>query len=108
MNVMKAAEAYGADAHPATKQMLDHLSAGIANATNFIRPHRLVLVSPLIRYPNFSGELTRSIRSRLLQELSDRVRVELWDRPVSSLAETAGWLGIAGLFCDGWVPQEKV
>ncbi len=106
LGVLEAAESFGDGAPPRMVELMDHLSAGIANATNFIRPHRLVLVSPMIRFPAFSSELTRLVRTRLLQELSDRVRLELWDRPVSSLAETAGWLGIAGLFCDGWLPEE--
>jgi predicted NBD/HSP70 family sugar kinase len=101
-----AAAQFGQTDDPVVAEMFDHLAAGIANATNFIRPHRLVLVSPWIRFPLFTSELTRAIRTRLLYELSDRVRLELWDRPVSSLAETAGWLGIAGLFCDGWLPEE--
>jgi predicted NBD/HSP70 family sugar kinase len=79
-----------------------YLTNGIVNAVNFIRPHRLVLVSELTRYPDVCDLLTRSIRSRLLGELVDRVRLDLWDQPVAHQAETAGWLALAGLFCDGW------
>ncbi|MDX1565554.1 MAG: ROK family protein [Phycisphaeraceae bacterium] len=106
--LLEAAEGVGDSMHRRMEELMNHLSAGIANAANFIRPHRLVLVSPMIRFPAFTSELTRMIRTRLLQELTDRVRLELWDRPVGSLAETAGWLAIAGLFCDGWLPEETV
>ncbi len=83
--------------------LLDYLSNGIANVANFIRPHRLVLVSELTRYPEASDVLTASIRRRLLGELVGRVRVDLWEQPVAHLAETAGWLALAGLYCEGWV-----
>jgi predicted NBD/HSP70 family sugar kinase len=79
-----------------------YLANGISNVTNFIRPHRLVLVSEMTRYPDVCDLLTRSIRSRLLGELADRVRVDLWDQPVAHQAETASWLALAGLYCDGW------
>ncbi len=79
-----------------------YLANGIVNVVNFIRPHRLVLVSELTRCPDVCDLLTRSIRSRLLGELVDRVRIDLWDQPVAHQAETAGWLALAGLYCDGW------
>ncbi len=84
------------------EMLYDYLANGIVNVVNFIRPHRLVLVSELTRYPDVCDLLTRSIRSRLLGELVDRVRIDLWDQPVAHQAETAGWLGLAGLYCDGW------
>jgi predicted NBD/HSP70 family sugar kinase len=79
-----------------------YLANGIVNVVNFIRPHRLVLVSELTRYPGVCDLLTRSIRSRLLGELVDRVRFDLWDQPVANPAETAGWLALANLYYDGW------
>ncbi len=82
--------------------IVDYLSNGIANVVNFIRPHRLVLVSELIRSPGACDRLTQSIRSLMLGELVDRVRFDLWDQPVAHQAETAGWLALAGLYCDGW------
>jgi len=82
--------------------LYDYLANGIANVVNFIRPHRLVLVSELTRYPGVCDLLSRSIRSRLLSELVDRVRFDLWDQPVARQAETAGWLALAGLYCEGW------
>ena len=79
-----------------------YLANGIVNVVNFIRPHRLVIVSELTRYPDVCNLLTRSIRSRLLGELVNRVRFDLWDQPVGNPAETAGWLALAGLYYDGW------
>jgi predicted NBD/HSP70 family sugar kinase len=86
----------------AVETLIDYLANGVANVVNFIRPHRVVLVSELTRYPEASDLLTASIRSRLLGELVDRVRVDLWEQPVAHQAETAGWLALAGLYCEGW------
>jgi len=86
----------------ALETLYGYLANGIVNVVNFIRPHRLVLVSELIRYPGVCDLLTRSIRSRLLGELVNRVRFDLWDQPVANPAETAGWLALANLYYDGW------
>lgn len=86
----------------AIEEILDYLSAGLANAVNFIRPNRLVLSSELTRYPEFSDALLRSIRSRLLTEIVKRVRIDLWDHANSHSAEAAGWLALASLYREGW------
>jgi hypothetical protein len=71
---------------------------------NFVRPHRLVLVSNLLRYDTFSVPLVRQIRGMLLSELADRVRIDLWDQPAFQSAETAGWAALANLYTDAWAP----
>jgi predicted NBD/HSP70 family sugar kinase len=86
----------------ALETLYGYLANGIVNVVNFMRPHRLVIVSELTRYPNVCDLLTRSIRSRLLGELINRVRFDLWDQPVGNPAETAGWLALANLYYDGW------
>ena len=87
----------------AMAEVLDYLSAGLANAVNFIRPNRLVLTSEITRYPAFSDALLRGIRSRMLAELVKRVRIDLWDQANSHSAETAGWLALATLYREGWI-----
>src|SRR5437764_5837425 len=64
-----------AAADRALEDLLTHLSAGLANAVNFIRPNRLVLTSEMTRFPAFSDTVLRSIRSRLLAEMVKRVRI---------------------------------
>ncbi len=91
-----------AAADKAVGEVLDYLSAGLANAVNFIRPNRLVLASELTRYPAFNSSLLRSIRSRLLGRLLERVRIDLWDQVDGHSAETAGWLALASLYREGW------
>ncbi len=86
------------------ESMLEHLACGLSNAVNFVRPNRLVLVSELTRYPAFNDKLLRTIRSGILFELVDRVRIDVWDQPGAVSAETAGWLALAGLYQDGWDP----
>jgi predicted NBD/HSP70 family sugar kinase len=87
---------------PAFDTILKYLACGLANAVNFVRPHRLVLVSPLTRLPIFSDTLIRMIRGSVLTELADRVKIDFWDEPAAGSAETAGWLGLAELFLGGW------
>ncbi len=99
--MMRRSSAYKPGDEP-LETLYRYLANGIGNVVNFIRPHRLVLVSELTRYPGVCDLLSRSIRSRLLGELAGRVRFDLWDQPVAHQAETAGWLALAGLYCDGW------
>jgi predicted NBD/HSP70 family sugar kinase len=87
---------------PALSTILDYLSCALANTVNFIRPHRLVLVSPLTRSPAFSDVLVRLTRTGVLTELADRVKFDFWDEPAAGSAETAGWLALADLFFGGW------
>jgi predicted NBD/HSP70 family sugar kinase len=89
---------------PGLDKMLELLATGIANSVNFVRPHRLVLVSNLVRHETFSGPLIRQIRGMLLSELADRVRIDLWDQPAFQSAETAGWAALASLYTDAWEP----
>ncbi len=63
------------------EQMLQILACGLSNAVNFVRPNRLVLVSELARYSAFNDRLLREIRSGILFELVDRVRIDEWDQP---------------------------
>jgi predicted NBD/HSP70 family sugar kinase len=86
----------------AMDEVLDYLSAGLANAVNFIRPNRLVLASEMTRYPAFSDALLRSVRSRMLPKLVELVRIDQWDQADSHSAETAGWLALASLYREGW------
>jgi predicted NBD/HSP70 family sugar kinase len=87
---------------PSLKKMTRYLATGLANAANFMRPNRLVLVSQFIRYPVFSDALTRFVRRRLLAGIADRIQIDLWDQPGASNGETAGWLALASLYRDGW------
>jgi predicted NBD/HSP70 family sugar kinase len=100
-----AQDARGNGEAAATKvldEILDYLSAGLANAVNFIRPNRLVITSEMTRFPAFSDALQRAIRSRLLPEIVKRVRIDLWDQADSHSSETAGWLALASLYREGW------
>jgi predicted NBD/HSP70 family sugar kinase len=90
----------------ALDQMIELLSTGIANSVNFVRPHRLVLVSNLLRYEALSIPLVRQVRGMLLSELADRVRIDLWDQPAFQSAETAGWAALANLYTDSWEPTK--
>jgi predicted NBD/HSP70 family sugar kinase len=78
------------------------LATGISNVANFLRPHRVVLVSPYTRHPVFTNELLKQTRGRLLEALSERVRIDLWEQPASTPAETAAYLPLAALNLEGW------
>ena len=87
---------------PGLESVVSYLCCGLANVVNFVRPHRLVLVSSLTRSTAFSDTLVRKLRGNVLSELADRVRIDFWDEPAAGSAETAGWLGLAELFFGGW------
>jgi predicted NBD/HSP70 family sugar kinase len=82
--------------------MMDHLATGFANAMNFTRANRLVLVSELTRHHAFTKRLTSAIRERVLGEIMERMRIDVWDQPAARSAETAGWLALASLYYEGW------
>jgi predicted NBD/HSP70 family sugar kinase len=86
----------------ALKLMIDYLSTGFANAVNFTRVNRLVLVSDMTGYERFAKTLVEAIQGKMLGELSGRVRVDLWSQPAARSAETAGWLALASLYYEGW------
>lgn len=99
----RAASLQGSD-DPQLDEIIRYLALGFANAVNFSRVQRLVLVSSLLRYPAFLEALLKDIRCRLMDVIAPRVEIEVWDQPVLRLAETSGWLALAGLLLPGWDP----
>jgi predicted NBD/HSP70 family sugar kinase len=77
-------------------------ASALANVCNFVRPHRLVLVSPYTRHAVFANALLGRTRELLLPALAERVRIDLWEQPASSRAETAGYLPLAAMCLSGW------
>jgi predicted NBD/HSP70 family sugar kinase len=86
----------------ALSQLVDLLATGIANAVNFVRPHRLVLIGSLMRCSEFTDALVSAIRSGTLDALAERLRVDRWDQTETSEAEPAGWLALAELYFGSW------
>ena len=84
------------------KLMIEHLSTGLANALNFTRANRLVLVSELTRHTSFTRQLQSAIRNKVLGAIMERVKLDVWDQPAARSAETAGWLALASLYYEGW------
>jgi len=82
--------------------MFDHLVCALSNAVNFLRPHQLVLVSPLPRSKNFNEDLVSQIKGRLLAALSPRVRISFWEEPALAPAQNAACLALAELILGGW------
>jgi predicted NBD/HSP70 family sugar kinase len=99
-------EGVGQDA--AVDEMMRYLACGLANAVNFVRPHRLVLVSRFTRYAPFGDALLRLTRAMVLPQLVDRVRFDLWDEPGAGSADTAAWLAMAELLYGGWNQADSV
>jgi predicted NBD/HSP70 family sugar kinase len=90
------------DADEGIRKLIELLAMGIANAANFTRANRLVLVSELTRQSRFTESLIAAVRGHLLTELKERVRIEHWDQAAARTAETAGWLALASLYYEGW------
>ncbi len=87
---------------PEMNRMIELLSIGLANCVNFVRPHRVVLVSPFTRFSPFTETLMKAVRSRLMRALSDRVAFHYWDQGASSPGEAAGWLALATIYYPHW------
>ena len=94
---------------PALRRLSGLLATGLANAVNFVRPSRLVIASPFVRFPTFVRLLQPLVQHAMLPELQKRVRIDWWDEPCVQSASSAGWLGLAALYGDGWteVATEK-
>jgi predicted NBD/HSP70 family sugar kinase len=82
--------------------LIELLAIGLSNAANFVRPARIVLVSSYTRYTVFANELLKQTRARLLEALADRVRIDLWEQPASTPAETAAYIPLAAMTLEGW------
>jgi predicted NBD/HSP70 family sugar kinase len=87
---------------PALDRMIDLLGTGLANAVNFIRPHRVVLVSRYTRYGPFTEGLVRAVRSRIMTTLADRVAFHYVDGAATRAGEAAGWLALAAIYYPNW------
>ncbi len=89
-------------------ELLQLTASGLANAINFLRPHRMVLISPYSQNTVFMNDLLRRTRELLLAALADRVRFDLWEQPAASHAETAAYLPLAAMCLDGWARQDAL
>lgn len=87
---------------PALDRVIDYLACGLANLINFIRPHRLVLVSSFMNHAAFADELVVATQSAVLPLLATRVAFDHWNEPAAASAEMAAWLAMAELLCGGW------
>jgi hypothetical protein len=105
---MEHAAAWDGEATSPIARVLEYLALGMANAVNFIRANRLVLVTELTRRPVFYNKLVAAVRSKLLGQLAERVRIDVWDQPELQSAEPAGWLALANLYREGWNRQNDV
>jgi predicted NBD/HSP70 family sugar kinase len=104
--LQRAAEFRRTGQDVALDAMTELLACSLANVVNFVRPHRLVLVSPFTRFPAYGNALIRLTRGLVLPQLVERVHFDLWDQGGVGSAETAGWLAMAELLCGGWNPAE--
>jgi hypothetical protein len=88
--------------------MIELLAIGFSNALNFTRVNRLVLIGDLTRHERFTTTLIDATRKRTVQQLAERVKIELWNQSAARTAETAGWLSLASLYYEGWSqPDER-
>jgi len=87
---------------PAASRVIDLLSTGFANAVNFMRVHRLILVSQLLRHRPLADALVSRVAGKVLPEIATRVKIDPWEQPATNPAEDAGWLALASLYFEGW------
>ena len=89
---------------PAAQKITNLLAMGVSNSVNFVRPHRLVLVSDFMKHRFFARTLESEIRAMLLPEISSRVRIDPWELADYKSAETAAWSALANLYANDWEP----
>lgn len=82
--------------------VLNHLSRAIANAVNFMRPHRVVLAGALAAIAPFADALREGVRRELFPALSSRVRFERWEGSSADMVLGAGHLAIASVLDPSW------
>ncbi len=87
---------------PALGRLIELLTMGLANAINFIRPHRVVLVSQFTRHGPFMEALMAEVRRRVMAALVNVVQFHYWDQAATSAGENAGWLALAAIYYPNW------
>lgn len=80
------------------ERLLHLLLHGIANAVNFIRPHQLIIASPLVRHAVLADAVQTRLPAFFLPGLRDRVIVRTWEQSNVQSAENAAWLALADVF----------
>ena len=90
--------------NPALDRVTELLATGIANAVNFTRVARVVLVSRFNANPIFLDKLKAAIRSQMLRALAQRVQLSSWDGG-GRTAGSAAALALAALYFEGWQPD---
>ncbi len=95
------AMADGGAQSPAAAAILGHLCNGLANATNFVRPHRLIITGSFVESPAFFDRLQSGIQPLLLAGLSDRMKIERWSLPTLTFSEVAAWVALVDLLNIG-------
>ncbi len=89
-------------AEGAAPEVLGHVSRAIANAVNFMRPHRVVLAGPLAALARFADALREGVRRELFPALSSRVKFECWEGSSADMAMNAGHLAMASVLDPSW------
>ena len=89
------------------QKIAGHLSMGIANVINFVRPDRVVLAGRILSGMPFCNDVIARVRNLLLRPLADRVRIDLWEKPALNPSEAAAWLALGDVFRGGH-PEELI
>ena len=89
----------------AAQHVIDLTAIGLANATVFARPHRVVIAGILGKQRVFREALEGAWRKGLPPVFRERVKLEWYETQATVSAETAGWLAIARIVCG--VPKTR-
>ena len=100
--LLQRAHRLGAKDDPSLTPIWNYLGCALANAVNFVRPHRLVLTTPLARNGALANHLVQLVRGGARLELAERLKIDFWDEPAPGGGETAGWLALAEICIGGW------
>jgi predicted NBD/HSP70 family sugar kinase len=104
LSLEKSAARFDGKDH-AMNRIVELLGCGIANAVNFTRVGRVVLVSELCENHVVADALMVALRRQMLPVLAKRVKIGFWGHHPRS-GRTAAALALAGLYLAGWLPTE--
>ena len=79
-------------------KVLEHLTTGLANAVNFIRPTRLIIASPLVRHAILQQHLSDQLPAHILPGIRSQVSIGFWEQSCLQSAHNAAWLAMAEVF----------
>lgn len=80
----------------------DAVAMGLSNAINFMRVHRVHIVSPMSDCEAFGKAILAATRKRILAGLKNQVAVRWSAQMPGDFSQNAGWLALSAVYYGDW------